>query len=77
MLHLFQESHRLGAIGDYRKVNGTFLKSVPPGVTSCTVPLVAPVGTVVAIKEAETTLNTAAVPLKLTLVVPVRAVPES
>lgn len=41
-----------------------------------TLPVVAPVGTVVVIKEAETTLKTAAVPLKVTLVAPVRSVPR-
>jgi hypothetical protein len=59
-------------MGDYRT-----LKSVPPGVATCTVPLAAPLGTVVVIKEAETALNAAAVPLKGTPGAPVRAVLES
>src|ERR1035441_9324536 len=55
---------------------GTLLESVPLGVTTWTVPVVAPVGTVVVISELETTSKTAAVPLKLTLVAPVRFVPR-
>jgi hypothetical protein len=49
---------------------GTLLDSVPPGVTTSTVPVVAPDGTVVVISVADTTVNTAAVPLKVTLVAP-------
>ena len=41
---------------------GTLLESVPPGVTTWTLPVVAPAGTVVVIKELETTLKAAAVP---------------
>ena len=41
---------------------------MPRGVFTSTVPVVAPWGTVVLMKEAETTSKTAAVPLKLTLV---------
>jgi len=52
------------------------LESVPPGVTTCTVPVVAPAGTVVLIKEFKTTRKTAGVPLKLTLVAPLRFVPR-
>jgi hypothetical protein len=52
----------------------TLLESVPMGVTTSTPPLVAPVGTVVVIKYLDTTVNVAAVPLKLTLVAPVRSV---
>jgi hypothetical protein len=52
------------------------LKSVPPGVTTWTFPLVAPAGTVAVISEGETTVNTAAAPLKLTLVAPFRSVPR-
>src|SRR5580658_8133593 len=60
-----------------RTVKGTLLESVPlRGVTTWTVPVVAPVGTVAAIKECESTVKTAAVPLKLTLVAPVRSVPR-
>jgi hypothetical protein len=57
--------------------NATLLSSVVPvKVVTVTVPLVAPVGTVVVISEAETTLNVAAVPLKLTAVAPFRFVPR-
>jgi hypothetical protein len=44
----------------------TLLLSVPLGVVTSTVPVVAPVGTLVVIKEAETTLKTAAVPFPQT-----------
>jgi len=40
------------------------------GVVTSTVPVVAPVGTLVVIKDFETTLKAAAVPLKVTLVAP-------
>ncbi len=49
--------------------------SVPVVLTS-TVPVVAPDGTVVSISDFEMTLNSAAVPLKVTLVAPVRSVPR-
>jgi len=52
------------------------LESVPPAVTTCTVPVVAPDGTVVLISEPETTVKLAATPLKVTLVAPVRLVPR-
>jgi hypothetical protein len=55
---------------------GQLLDSVPPVVTTWTLPVVAPVGTVAVISELETTLKTAGVPLKLTLVEPVRLVPR-
>src|ERR1700730_11549580 len=54
----------------------TLLKSVPLGVVTSTVPVVAPVGTAVVISVAETTVYVAAVPLKVTLVAPVRLVPR-
>ena len=60
----------------YGTRKGTLLESVPSGVTTWTVPVVAPVGTVVLISEAETTSKAAPVPLKLTLVAPVRFVPR-
>src|SRR5208282_2041316 len=47
-----------------------------PGVTTVTGPVGAPAGTVVGINVAEATVKVAAVPLKLTLVVPVRSVPR-
>jgi len=49
---------------------------VPLGVTTWTAPVVAPAGTVVVISELETTSKTAPVPLKVTLVAPVRWVPR-
>jgi hypothetical protein len=52
------------------------LESVRLGVTTLTLPVVAPVGTLVVISDFETTVNVAAVPLKLTLVAPVRFVPR-
>jgi hypothetical protein len=55
----------------------TLLVSVPPGVTTCTLPVVAPLGTVVAIAEpVETTLKVAGVPLNVTLVEPDRLFPR-
>jgi hypothetical protein len=55
----------------------TLLTSVPLGVVTRTRPVVAPAGTVVVISEAETTVNVAGVPLKVTLVAPVRLVPRT
>ncbi len=49
---------------------------MPLGVTTSTVPLAAPGGTVVVIRDGLTTVNVAAVPLKATLVAPVRCVPS-
>jgi hypothetical protein len=44
------------------------LDSVPlVGVTTCTLPVVAPVGTVAVISEAETTVKEAAAPLRKSL----------
>src|ERR1019366_2936634 len=70
-----------GLLGEKRGLYGTtrkdaLLESVPLGVTTWTSPLLAPAGTVVVISELETTSKTAAVPLKLTLVAPVRLVPR-
>jgi hypothetical protein len=59
-----------------RTWNGTLLESVPRGVTTLISPLVEPLGTVVVINEAEATVKTAGLPLKLTLVAPVRSVPN-
>ena len=53
------------------------LESVPLPFDTCTLPLVAPAGTVVVIREGETTVNTAAVPLNVTLVTPVRLIPRT
>jgi hypothetical protein len=46
------------------------------GVTTWTFPVLALVGTVVSIRELDTTLKTAGVPSKVTLVVPVRLFPR-
>jgi hypothetical protein len=56
----------------YGTWKGASLESVRLGVTTSTVPLVAPTGTVVVISELETTVKAAGVPLKVTLVAPVR-----
>ena len=60
----------------YGTLKGVLLESKPVGVITFTVPVVAPAGTVVVISELETTLKTAAVPLKLTPVAPVKSVPR-
>jgi hypothetical protein len=52
------------------------LKKVALGVTTSIFPVVAPAGTVVVISVAETTVKTAGMPLKLTLVAPVKSVPR-
>jgi hypothetical protein len=52
------------------------LSFVPLEVVTITVPLDVPLGTVVVISVAETTLNVAAIPSKLTVVAPVRFVPR-
>jgi len=57
--------------------NGWLLVSVPPNVATVTNPVVAPVGTVATISVAEITVNAAGVPLKFTLVVPVRLFPRT
>jgi len=49
---------------------------VPIGVVTVTVPVVAPVGTLVSIAEAVTFRSGAVVPLKVMLVVPVRLFPK-
>lgn len=48
---------------------------VPLGVVTETMPVFAALGTVAVISELDTTLNAAAVPVKLTAVAPVRFVP--
>src|ERR1035438_9480118 len=62
--------------GLYGTRKGTLLESVRLGVTTRTFPVVAPAGTVVVIRYLETTVNVAAVPLKVTPVAPVRLVPR-
>ena len=57
---------------DQRTIKRVLLKSVPPGVTTSILPLVAPSGTEVVIAvPAELTVKLEGVPLKVTLVVPV------
>src|ERR1019366_5848713 len=71
---------RISIFGCWRAYGTTrkdaLLESVPLGVTTWTFPLLSPAGTVVVISELDTTSKTAAVPLKLTLVAPVRFVPR-
>ena len=50
--------------------------SVPEGVVTITKPVVAPVGTLVVIKELEVTRKAAVLPLKVTLVAPVKSFPR-
>ena len=52
------------------------LSKTTVGVVTCTLPEVAPAGTVAVIPELETTVNAAAVPLKVTPVAPVKLVPR-
>lgn len=52
------------------------LTSDGAGVTTWTLPLVAPAGTVVVISELDATLKMAAAPLVVTLAAPVRLVPR-
>lgn len=52
------------------------LFSWPAGVVTLTVPVVALAGTVALISAAETTVKTAELPLKVTLVAPVRLLPR-
>ncbi|MGA2738969.1 MAG: hypothetical protein ABSG65_16145 [Bryobacteraceae bacterium] len=54
---------------------GTLLETVPQGVTTWTVPVLVPAGTVVVIKDVDATVNEAAVPLNVTLVPPIGLVP--
>jgi hypothetical protein len=57
-----------------RTMKGTLLERVPRrGVTTWTVPVVAPVGPVALIWVAEPIVDVAGVPLKVTLVAPVRS----
>jgi hypothetical protein len=60
----------------YGTRKGTLLESVPPGVTTWTVPVVAPAGTVAVIKVGDFTVKVAVAPLKVTLVAPVRSLPR-
>ena len=57
-------------------LKGKLLDSVPPAMTTWTVPVVAPVGTAAAMRLLEFTVKVAALPLKVTLVTPVRLVPR-
>jgi hypothetical protein len=67
-------NHTRGLYGNTRKE--TLLVSVPLGVATSTLPLVAPAGTAVSISEGETTVNAAAMPLNFRLVALVRLVPR-
>lgn len=60
----------------YGTRKATLLASVRLGVFTSTLPVVAPFGTVVVISVLETTLNVAAVPLKVTLLASVRSFPR-
>ena len=53
------------------------LESVPLPVVTVIVPVVAPAGTVALMSLPETTVKVADVPLKLTLVVPGKVVPQN
>ncbi len=59
-------------------VTGKFslLVNVRLGVVTLTLPVIAPLGTLVLISVLETTVNVAAVPLKVTLVEPSRLFPK-
>jgi hypothetical protein len=57
-------------------LNIAWLVSVPLEIATVTLPVVAPAGTVAVISVAETTLKVAAVPLKRTLVAPVKLLPK-
>jgi len=62
-------------VGAGGTVKSVALVAVPPGVVRVIRPVVAPAGTEVFTCVAETTVKVAAVPLKRTLVVPVKLVP--
>src|SRR5580658_2715954 len=67
----------VGSVGNQGSTrNATLVASAPLGVVTRTLPLVTPVGTVAAIRVGETTVKTAGVPLKVTLVAPARLVPK-
>src|SRR5580700_5061168 len=55
---------------------GTWVDNVPLGVTTSTLPVVAPAGTAVVISVGDTTVKVAPTPLKVMLVAPVRSVPR-
>jgi hypothetical protein len=63
-----------GTLRQHRK--GALLESVPLGITASIFPVLAPAGTAVVIRYLDSTLNVAAVPLKLTLVAPVTSLPR-
>ena len=56
--------------------NGALLNRVAPGVVTSIFPLVAPAGMIAVIRDGEATVNAAGIPLKVTLVAPVRSVPR-
>ena len=61
---------------DHETTKSTLVDSVPVGVVTCTLPVVAPTGTNVVISVSELTVNSAETPLKVTLVVPVKLWPR-
>src|SRR6185295_10062586 len=65
----------VGACGGCVTVKAVALVAVPAGLTTLIRPVVAPAGTLVSMRTAETTVKLAAVPLKRTLVVPRKFVP--
>src|SRR5580658_1929277 len=72
--------NRTGESLDQRVVQstrkGTLLENVPRGVVTWTSPVVAPVGTVVEILNAEPMVKATATPLNVTLVAPVKSLPR-
>src|SRR5580700_1684242 len=63
-------------LGSQNTRKDPLVDNVPLGVTTSTLPVVAPAGTVVMISVGDTTVKVAATPLKATLVAPVRSVPR-
>src|SRR5688572_22729301 len=62
-------------VGAWMTVKSPVLVAVPPGVVTTILPVVAPEGTAVLICVLDTTVKVATVPLKRTLVAPVKFVP--
>ena len=67
-----------GLFGSYYFVttNCGLLLRIPAGVTTETVPVVAPAGTVARMKVSFSTVNSAGTPLNMTLVDPVKLLPR-
>src|SRR5207245_3741441 len=66
---------KLVMVGGGMTVKELALVAVPPAVVTLMIPVVAPLGTVAVICVSEFTVKVAVVPLKLTAVAPVKAVP--